>query len=163
MGVVLVYRDAKIEDLNQIVHCICSDLDSRYLKKEEDTIEYDKEAIEDFISDSIKTKFRYFCVYEENGEILGGQLSLIEENPFRKDLFLSDKIWFTSPKLSNFKRLMVAYRVLKGIPEYMNEHCVKLVKGDLHSTDGKTFPTAARKLLEKLGYKLMFQQYMKAI
>ena len=160
----MIYRDATLDDVDKIVDCICEDFDERNKDKNViDAFLYERPATKKFIKKLVRRKYRYFCVCEKDGEIIGGQASVIQENPFRKDLYLSDIVWFTSPRLSKFKRLMVAYNVIKSIPSFMKDHNLSLVKGDLHSMDGVDFPSAAEKLLKKIGYQLMFKQYFKAI
>ncbi len=152
-----MYRDATLEDVEKILVCIIEFWEDR------NHHDYEISAVKDFLITTIKREYRYISIYEENGNILGGQISTIHKHPFSSEKYLSEEIWFTSPRSSRFKRLKIAYGVLRGINKYMKTYNLKRIVNHIHSTDGSEGCTAANKLLQKMGYQLLYKQYVKEI
>ncbi len=153
----MIDRDATLDDVDKILECIIDFWEDRNHK------DYEKNVVKDFLIKCIKRKHRYAVVCEDKGQILGGQISEVEDHPFTNEWFLAEKIWFTSPKISKFKRAKVAYGVLSEIPYFMNKFNLKRVVNHVHSTDGSEGCTSANKMLQKMGYQLLWQKYVKTV
>tara|TARA_Y100000592_G_scaffold40129_1_gene63650 strand:- start:4479 stop:4952 length:474 start_codon:yes stop_codon:yes gene_type:complete len=157
MGISMKFREATANDIDAVLECIID------FWKDRNHTDYDVIVVKDFLKETLDREYKYFCVAEEKNKIVGGQISTIFKHPFSNECYASEAIWFTSPHISKFKRIKAAYGVLKGLTSFMKKNSLKRMVNHLHSVDGDNICSAANKLLKKMGYKLLYQQYVKEI